>query len=120
MAINTFKRHTKRVIGASFGEPPERKLKRTDSNDPNRVKNYGSTYTERQLRILSGDLPWEVVRQTEITIVMNKAKAMDDDVNYKQAALLRELKLRQEDYRPRITVEEARNILKELDKKYKG
>lgn len=120
MAINTFKRHTKRVIGASFGESPERKLKRTDPNDPNRVKNYGSTYTERQLRILTGDLPWEVVRQTEITIVMNKAKAMDDDVNYKQAALLRELKLRQEDYRPRITVEEARNILKELDKKYKG
>lgn len=120
MAINTFKRHTKRVIGASFGESPERKLKRTDPNDPNRVKNYGRTYTERQLRLLSGDLPWKIVKQTEITIIMRKAEAMDDEENYKKAALLRELKLRQEDYRPQITVEEARSILKELDKKYKG
>ena len=120
MAINTFKRHVTRVARASFGRHPERKLKHSNPNDPNRVKNYGSTYTERQLRILSGDLPWEVVRQTEITIVMNKARAMDDEENYKQAALLRELKLRQEDYRPQITVEEARNILKELDKKYQG
>ena len=120
MAINTFKRHTKRVIGASFGESPERKLKRTDPNDPNRVKNYGSTYTERQLRILSGDLPWEVVRLTEITIVMRKAKAMGDDEGFKEAALLQEMKLGQDDYRPQITVEEAKNILRELDKKYKG
>lgn len=120
MAINTFKRHTKRVIGASFGESPERKLKRTDPNDPNRVKNYGSTYTERQLRILSGDLPWEVVRLTEITIVMRKAKAMGDDEGFKEAALLQEMKLGQDDYRPQITVEEAKNILRELDQKYKG
>ena len=96
MAINTFKSHVRRVIGESLGKIRERKLKHTDLNDPNRQKCYGRTYTERQLRILSGDLPWELVRQTEITIVMNKAKAMDDDENYKQAAMLRELKQNQD------------------------
>ena len=117
MAINTFKRHVSRVIGASFGKiPKERSLKHTDPNDPNRVKNYGRTYTERQLRILSGDLPWEIVKQTEITIVMNKAKAMGDDENHKKAAILRELKQNQEGYHPQMTVEEALEILKGLEK----
>lgn len=116
MAINTFKSHVKRVIGESIGQIRERKIKRTDPNDPNRQKCYGRTYTERQLRILSGDLPWEVARQTEITLVMNKAKAMDDDENYKQAAMLRELKQNQDGYHPQMTVEEALEILKSLEK----
>ena len=117
MAINTFKSHVRRVIGESFGKiPKERLLKRTDPNDPNRVKNYGRTYTERQLRILSGDLPWEIAKQTEITIIMRKAEAMDDDENFKKAALLRELKLNQEGYHPQMTVEEALEILKSLEK----
>ena len=116
MAINTFKSHVRRVIGESIGKIRERKLKYTDPNDPNRQKCYGRTYTERQLRILSGDLPWEVGRQTEITLVMNKAKAMDDEENYKKAALLRELKLNQEGYHPQMTVEEALEILKSLEK----
>jgi hypothetical protein len=45
---------------------------------------------------------------------------MGDDEGFKQAALLQEMKMGQDDYRPQITVEEARDILKELDKKYKG
>lgn len=118
MAINTFKRHARRVVGESFGKPlKERMLKRTDPNDPNRQKNYGSKYTDRQLRILSGDLPWELVPQHEITLLMNKARAMEDDEGYRQAALLRELKLKQEDYHPQITVEEALVILKSLNRK---
>lgn len=75
MAINTFKSHVRRVVGESFGKPPkERLLKRTNPDDPNRKKSYGRTYTDRQLRILSGDLPWEVVPQHEITLLMNKAQ----------------------------------------------
>ena len=121
MAVYYLKRPNRMhsVIGESK-PTKERPLKRTDPNDPNRVKNYGTTYTERQLRILSGDLPWELVPQREITLLMRKAKAMGDDEGFKQAALLQEMKMGQDDYRPQITVEEARDILKELDKKYKG
>ena len=121
MAVYYLKRPNRMhsVIGESK-PTKERPLKRTDPNDPNRVKNYGTTYTDRQLRILSGDLPWEVVPQREITVLMQKAKAIGDEEGFKQAALLQELKLGQDDYRPQITVEEAKNILRELDKKYKG
>lgn len=118
MAINTFKSHVRRVIGQSNGRTAkERKLKRTAFYD-NDKNNYGTTYTERQLRILSGELPWEVVPQHEITLLMNKAQAMEDDENYKHAAMLRELKQGQDDYHPQITVEEAQDILKALNAKY--
>lgn len=85
MAVNTFKSHVRRVIGESFGKnEKERRLKRTDPCDPNREKYYGNTYTDRQLRILSGDLPWEVVPMHEITLLMNKAKAMGDTQHFRR------------------------------------
>lgn len=68
MAINTFKSHVRRVVGQSNGRSAkERKLKRAALYD-NDKNNYGTTYTERQLRILSGELPWEVVPQHEICL----------------------------------------------------
>ena len=117
MAINTFKRHAKRVIGKSYGENPERRLKYTDPNDPDRKKRYGTTYTDRQLRILSGALSWEDVPMREITFIVNKAQQMNDQDTYEIAKKLQDFKAGKDDYHPKFTAAEAKAILEALDKK---
>lgn len=88
------------------------KYKSLDDNPDN--KYYGQTYTERQLQIINGDLPWEIVPINQISLLMNKAKSFSDWPVYEKVKWMREQKLLQEEYTPDITVEEARDILKKL------
>ena len=84
-------------------------------DDSNHPKNYGSTYTERQLKILSGEIPWEVVRFNQLTLLANKAQAMGDDESHKIVLQMIECKKNQKAYTPQITPNEAREILKNLN-----
>ena len=77
-------------------------------DDPNHPKNYGSTYTERQLKILSGEIPWEVVRFNQLTLLANKAQAMGDDESHKIVLQMIECKKTQEVYKPQISPIEAK------------
>lgn len=81
---------------------------------PDYKKFYGSTYTERQLKILSGEIPWEVVRLNQLTLLANKAQAMGDDESHRIVLQLIECKKSQKVYTPQITANEAREILKNL------
>lgn len=102
----------RRVVGQS--KPVhERRMKRSNFTATD-LKNYGTTYTERQLRILSGDLSWEIVPLHEISLIVNKAKQMNDTETYEKACLLQGLKKNQGAYIPQMTLEEAKEILRSL------
>ncbi len=90
------------------------KLHYKEPDNPNRKKHYGATYTDRQLQILYGELPWETVPLHEISLLVNKAKSLDDNENYERARKLQALKRTQDQYKPSITPGEAKDILKKL------
>lgn len=104
-----------KVIGLNKASKEKKLKKRSFSVDPDREKLYGSTYTERQNRILSGDLPWEIVPTREISLLINKTKQLGDMELYEKAVTLRELKKSQGTYIPQMTPEEAKEILKNLN-----
>jgi len=56
---------------------------------------YGTKYTEKQLMLLSGEIPWETTRLTEITILMRKAEQLGDMENYEKTKRLHQLKKNQ-------------------------
>ena len=71
-------------------------------------------YTERQLRILCNEIPLDEVGTTELVVLQKKAKARMDSYNYEVATLLYEIKKNPHEYRPNLTVDEAKVILQTL------
>lgn len=49
-----------------------------NKDDPNYRYNYGKKYTERQLKILNGIIPYQTVRSTDLYALMKKAEQMKD------------------------------------------
>lgn len=77
-------------------------------------KNYGTRYTDRQLMILSGEIPWETTPLNQITLLVNKAESLGDVENYEKAKHLQQLKRKQGEYKPEMTHEEALAVLRSL------
>ena len=75
---------------------------------------YGTTYTERQLAILNGDISLDAVRLVELTILLRKAEKLDDGAATELASQLYIQKSNPGEYFPPYTVEEAKAILREL------
>lgn len=83
----------------TFGKMPQRK----DLN-----------YTPRQLDILGGDVPLEKIRTTELSVLLHKALAREDEFAAEIAQCLFLQKTDPREYFPQISVEEAREILQRL------
>lgn len=86
-----------------------------NKDDPNYKKKYGKKYSEKQLMLLSGEIPWETTPINQITILMRKAEAMGDTENYEKAKRLHQLKSEQDVFVPDLSKEEALDILKGLN-----
>lgn len=87
-----------------------------NKDDPNYQKPYGTDYSEKQRKLLSGEVAWETTRLNEITRLLNKAVAFKDEEAIKKAQELRTLKVKQIEnkYVPDLTVDEAKEILRSL------
>ena len=87
-----------------------------NTDDPNYKKPCGKTYSEKQLKLLTGEIPWETTPLQQLTVLLYKTEQLNDVAAYKTAKELRDLKLRQRDssYKPDLTVEEAEDILRAL------
>ena len=81
----------------------DRKPQRTDGN-----------YTARQFDILNERIPLDEIRTNELTTLMRKAVARNDNFNYEVALSLYKTKKNPVSCLPKITVEEAERILQEL------
>ena len=76
---------------------------------------YGTAYTPRQEKILSGELPLEDIRPNELSLLKQKAKHLDDVEGYEIATLRYEEMLHPLDaYYQHYTAEEAAEILRKL------
>ncbi len=77
---------------------------------------YGTAYTPRQEKILSGELPLEDIRPNELSLLKQKAKHLGDMEGYEIAILRYEEMLHPLDaYYNHYTAEEAAEILSEAD-----
>lgn len=74
----------------------------------------GLDYTERQLSILCDDVPLSAVSLNELSNIMKKANARCDNYNYEIAKLTYEAKANPNNYKPSMTVGEAKAILQSL------
>ena len=74
----------------------------------------GLEYTERQLGILSDDIPLSLVSLNELTNIMIRANERGDSYHYQIAQLMYEAKMNSKSYRPKMTVSEAKIILQAL------
>jgi len=71
-------------------------------------------YTPRQKAILEGDVALSDIRTAELGTIAKKAVAKDDDFNLEIVLDLLEAKRTPTDYFPKMTVEEALEILQRL------
>lgn len=71
-------------------------------------------YTPRQQAILEGNVALSDIRTTELVTIAKKAAAKDDDFNLETALDLLAAKRTPTDYFPKMTVEEALEILQRL------
>lgn len=75
---------------------------------------YGTAYTPRQEKILSGELPLEDIRPNELSLLKQKAKHLGDMEGYEIATLRYEEMLHPLDAYKHYTAEEAAEILRKL------
>lgn len=87
-----------------------------DKNDPDYKRPCGKDYTERQRKLLSGEIEWQTTRLTDIRALLDKARLLNDTSAIKKAEELYALKVKQREnkYVPNLTEEEARDILRNL------
>ena len=78
--------------------------------EPHAVRDY----TPRQIAILNDDIPLEEVRMNELTKLVKKAEARNDSAILEQAKCLRSEKQDTDRFVSKLTIEEARAILKNL------
>ena len=71
-------------------------------------------YTERQLAILNGEINLSSVRLSEIAAIKNKADAKQDAEVYGRACELYEMWKNIDGYKPKYSVEEAKEVLQRL------
>ena len=74
----------------------------------------GKPYTERQLAILNGKINLSSVRLSEIAAIKNKADAKQDAAVYGRACELYEIWKFIDSYKPKYSVEEAKEVLQRL------
>lgn len=86
----------------------------TNKDDPNYCPQYGTTFTERQQRILDGLIPLDEVRLTELSVLIRKSESMHDLERYDIACALYEQKTDRGEYFPQYTAAEAKRILEQL------
>ena len=85
-----------------------------NKDDPDYKFSYGTTYTERQLKILTGEIDIFSIKANEIKFIIKKAEGIGDCETCKKAKELYELRTHQEEYHIDMSPEEARNILQTL------
>ncbi len=76
--------------------------------------NYGKTYTERQLKIINEEISVDDVSNTELVILMRKAKAIEDFEVASKVQKLHDLKNYVESYQFTYSPEEAKDVLQAL------
>ena len=74
----------------------------------------GLDYTPRQLAILNDELPLEEIKTMELVKLMKRALEREDEVNFDIAKSLHEAKTNPNNYRPIISLIEAKMILQRL------
>ena len=77
-------------------------------------RNFGCDYTPRQQAILEGNVSLSDIRINEISTLIKKAAIKEDDFNLEIVLDLLEAKRTPTDYFPKMTVEEALEILQRL------
>lgn len=85
-----------------------------NKDDPNYRYNYGTTYTERQMKILNGEIDIFTIKANEIKFIIKKAEGIGDCETCKKAEELYELRTHKEEYRIDMSIEEARDVLQSL------
>ena len=74
--------------------------------------NYAHPYTERQLKILDGTIPYQTVRLTDLYALMKKAEQLNDYENAELAErMYNEVKYPPDTYKPATSYEEALDFL---------
>lgn len=79
-----------------------------------RQQSYGKTYTVRQQSILCGELPLDLVRLQELTLLVQKAESLQDYGSMELAQELYDKKLAGDTYFPTYSKEESMRILQSL------
>ena len=90
------------------------KISYEDKDSPDYVRAYPPEYTERQTKILSGEIPIDDIRLNELSIIINKAKYNNDEGNASTAEYLYLLKKHPDEYKPMMELDEAKEILQSL------
>lgn len=75
---------------------------------------YGTSYSDRQAKILSGIIPVQSVRLSELAILAKKAERIGDDANQEIALQLYEQRSNPSTYFPSYSLSEARGIIQRL------
>lgn len=94
-----------------MAKPKGPRFSYVQKHSPDYKKPYGSSYTERQIAILSGFIPLENIREAELGLLFRKAEQMGDIDNYEIAKMLYDLKMDPGKYFPRYTIEQAKDII---------
>lgn len=112
------RRYRKIVSFNKWGPKAEdgRHFRYQNRDDPNYRKACGKEYTPTQLKILSGDIPWEIVPLNQLSMLLYKAETFKDEEVYNKVKGMRDRKIEQRDkkYTPNMTAEEAKDILRSL------
>ena len=112
------RRYRKIVSSNKYGNKAEdgRRLRYLNRDDPNYRKACGKEYTPTQLKILSGETPWEIVPLNQLSMLLYKAETFKDTEIYDKVKEMRDRKIKQRDnkYTPNMTSKEAKDILRSL------
>ena len=84
-----------------------------NKDSPDYKYHWGSELTDRQKRILNGEIPLESIRFNELTVIMKKAEQLGDLDSAEKAETLYNQKKYPDDetYHPSMNYEEAVNFL---------
>ena len=112
------RRYRKIVSFNKYGSKAEdgRNFRYQNRDDPNYRKACGKEYTPTQLKILSGETPWEIVPLNQLTNLLYKAETFNDAKVYQKVKEMHDRKIEQRNkkYTPNMTAEEAKDILRSL------
>ena len=84
------------------------------ANFDRKQQRWDTDYTQRQLMILNDHIPLDRIQAKELSVLLRKALAREDDFAAEIAQCLLLQKTDPREYFPQISVEEAREILQRL------
>ncbi len=85
-----------------------------NKDSPDYHPNYGKTYTERQLKIISEEIPVDGVSNSELVKLIRKAETMEDNAVADKVRKLHKLKNYEETFEFTYSPSEAKDVLQAL------